>query len=726
MILSVLNHIEKWANYIWTKFLLKSYLFLKDFSHSIWRKIVNFINSYEWNIPLLIIIGSFILISLLFIVILIIIKKNKKIKEVEIKKEVETLNTEIKEHINNKAKDDTTYKSYVYTSSKNEELVSKEENTKKTTDIEEKEISGDIEELEEVSEKIEEVPSNKLKEELIESEVDFLEGREKIGEEGTTEDILLEIKNDLEAEFISLIKNYYPPDLNIHTKINLSETINEKINNLNNKLRKIEKRGNYKFSEEYYYYTFILYFYSDKKEESEHILKKGLKLNPESYVLNLALAYFYFFSNQIDKSKEILLNLKNNYPSKFDIYLLLGEIYFNENKFSDSLSMYKKVILLDPKNSRAYAYKGYILAKRGFISDGEKDLKKAISLNYKDFLPYYMLGEIYFESGLFHKSINMYKKAKKFKCTYKDIDTKLALAYFKIKKYPAVVSILKPLYKNKLLDISFIEILGKSLFELNLYEESAEVFEHLIKNSSEENKISYYYDILLKIYKKSNNLDKVIEILQKKLEKENDNIKIIKELGDIYYFQKKDIQKAKEFYEKEVNIEKDEEILSHLINIYFKERNYKKCIELFKELEKIIKTKVIPEIYYKVGLSYFKEKNYQNTIRLLSVAELTGWIDEELYNALGFSYLQTEAYNQAIEVYKKSIAINPYNFQTHNNLGIVYAKQNDLKNALKEFKEALKLEPGNKDILYNIYRIYKILSEEKAEKYLNQIEELIA
>ncbi len=659
------------------KFIIESY-----------KKIISYINSYEYNIPLIFAITGAVFILLLIIFGIIIYKKNKKIKELAQKTDDSPIPFKT-ERIKNKTDDNETTSGDI-----------------QTVALEEKEpqISEPIELVDEIVETVIEEEQTK-------------DNNKEITHSGYDDDFVTTLKKDLEAEFINLIKREIGLKIAYDKTVKLDSNIKDRCLYILDKLDTLKEE--FEFLEDYYLTSAVFYFYTETDEKALVILKEGLDKYPASSKLRIEASKILIQKQETETAREFLLKAKEINPSEFDAYLLLGEIYFKENRFSDALDIYKKVILLDPKNSTGFAYKGYLLAKKGFISEGERDLKKAISLNYKNNLAYYMLADIYFEIGNYSNAILTFKKALKFGCVKNDINRKLAIANYKIDKYAAVIHLLK---KEKL-DQTLKPILADSYLKLNLFDDALKLYLELFNSEEDTKTKNKYLDIIIDIYKKKNEKEHIAEYLKIKYELNENNLNILKELADFYYFTIKDIDAAREYYEKIIEKEKEFDSIYHLINIYFRKRDYKKCIELYKQIEK--KEAIIPEIFYKVGLSFFKEKDFESAVILLSKAEITGWVDEELYNAIGYSNLKLKHFNKAEEAFKKALTINPYNFQIHNNLGTIYAQQENYKEAIKEFKEALNLEPNNKDIIYNLYKVYKILSESEAEKYLAKLEEVI-
>ncbi|MBU1078798.1 MAG: tetratricopeptide repeat protein [Spirochaetes bacterium] len=541
--------------------------------------------------------------------------------------------------------------------------------------------------------------------------------------EGTTKDeFVLQVKNDMEAEFINLVKRYYPDKMNYRTYTAIEDEVITKCKSILEKLTTLEKTtGRFKFSKDYYTAKSLYLFSAGQDELLNQNLIQATGYFPKEDIFLLQWASYHIYINQIQKAEKELLKAKELNPSNIEMYLLLGVVYFKQNKFYDSLNKFKKVILLDTKNSEAYAYKGYILANKGYISDGEKDLKKSISLNYQNHLPYYFMGNIYKEVKEYGKAIAMYKKSIKFGGMIIDLFENLGLCFIEVKKYDSVIKRFLPLYDKNELSVKGIGILSIALQEKEQYEKAIEILNRALEKSDEA---EYHYR-LGDLYEKTGEYEKSIEHYTKtKIEGKEADINL--KIADVYFLKLNLTDQAEKYYL--LALEKDAanyQIIRNLASLYYVNNSFEKCITYFDKVIKHKEFKIAPEVFYKAGIALSKLKRFDEAIKHLTKAESSGYVDESLYKTLGFAYIKENKVNKAVEAYKKSIAINPYNPVLRNNIGVIYAQMGDYTLAIKEFKSALKSDKDNKEALHNLYKAYKILSEQESEQYLSQLEEIL-
>ncbi len=214
--------------------------------------------------------------------------------------------------------------------------------------------------------------------------------------------------------------------------------------------------------------------------------------------------------------------------------------------------------------------------------------------------------------------------------------------------------------------------------------------------------------------------------------------------GDIYSAKKSYIKLIKEFnnFNSKLN----------LYNIFIKEKNYYKSLELIDDIlntnndlinvwidkaylnYKIKEYNLSRDICYSIlkkqknniqslnliGLCFFKEKNYEDSIHYL----LEGLnVDEKnisILNSLGEVYFELKNLEKSEKYYTKALEINPDSHRSLNNLAGFYLETNNSEKALKLYKKALRISPNEPTILENISKAYFSLNESLTAKELTK------
>ena len=140
------------------------------------------------------------------------------------------------------------------------------------------------------------------------------------------------------------------------------------------------------------------------------------------------------------------------------------------------------------------------------------------------------------------------------------------------------------------------------------------------------------------------------------------------------YEREGDLNKADEFIEKALSIEKDNSV------------NYVNLIKNNLRLGRYEKALV-----YKTDLEKIEIKDLEKKANL--------------YSSTAYYFSYSQKYPQAIELMKKASAYQPQNSNYLNDIGAFYYNNNNSDSAKKYFSKALKIEPANKEYQKNLYLV---------------------
>ena len=214
--------------------------------------------------------------------------------------------------------------------------------------------------------------------------------------------------------------------------------------------------------------------------------------------------------------------------------------------------------------------------------------------------------------------------------------------------------------------------------------------------------------------------------------------------GDVYSAKKNYINLIDEFnnFNSKLN----------LYNIFLKEENYYKSLELINDILNTNKDLInvwIDKAYinYKIkeynlskdichlilkkqknnvralnliGLCLFKEKRYEDSIHFLLEGLKTNNKDISILNSLGDIYYELRNLAESEKYYLKALEINPDSHHSLNNLAGFYLETNNSERALKLYKKALRIFPDEPTILVNISKAYFSLNDSLTAKKLTK------
>ena len=186
----------------------------------------------------------------------------------------------------------------------------------------------------------------------------------------------------------------------------------------------------------------------------------------------------------------------------------------------------------------------------------------------------------------------------------------------------------------------------------------------------------------------------------------------------------------------------------NLYNIFLKEKNYLKSLDLIEDILKIksnlidvwidkayinykiknynlskdvcysilSKTKNNTKALNLIGLCLFKEKKYDESINYLFKGLEVDEKDLSLLNSIGEVYYELRNLKKSEEYYLKALELKPDSYQTLNNIAGFYLETNNSEKALSLYERALKCFPDEPTILANISKTYFSLNKNELAK----------
>jgi tetratricopeptide (TPR) repeat protein len=135
------------------------------------------------------------------------------------------------------------------------------------------------------------------------------------------------------------------------------------------------------------YYMLLSYAYSGRSDHlmASNILEVGLKENPYSVDIMLALADQYVEQKRFNESVTVLEKAIEIEPESAVLQNYLGYLYADMNiNLTRAEELIDKALAQDPDN---YAYldsKGWVLFRRGLLNEAEIYLQRALTINPTD------------------------------------------------------------------------------------------------------------------------------------------------------------------------------------------------------------------------------------------------------------------------------------------------------------------------------------------------------
>jgi len=315
----------------------------------------------------------------------------------------------------------------------------------------------------------------------------------------------------------------------------------------------------------------MLYFNIEEWDKAIERFEACIQITPEIYAPYANQADAYRAKGLYEKAEEVLKNYQNNFPDHALIHGDLAINYLTQGKYDLALVEADKALSIDPTESRFFRIKGNIYICKGDLNKAEEECMKLRDREGPADYGYYLGGyrRLYLYQGKFERFKEIYtqaiKKAKRNEdksgenrfrrqCSYvllasgnpeealKELDT---LLNDDIEARRALF------YKG------LAHIKKKSLDEA---QRAAYELKELIDQGMNKNLIRRYYHLIGRIELEKENfpkaieyLDKAINLLPSQLSRHYRHAIYIEALA-LTYFRAGDLEKAREEYEKILNL----------------------------------------------------------------------------------------------------------------------------------------------------------------------------
>jgi len=329
----------------------------------------------------------------------------------------------------------------------------------------------------------------------------------------------------------------------------------------------------------------LLYQIQNKLDLALDQYKKLINITPYDSRVYLNLGLIFTQEKKYEEAIECFEKAIELDPFDTESLYRLSLIYYQEKRFEESLEIVDKILEIEPDNFEAYHIKGVILVEKGELKEGIACFEKLIELNEKDVSGYLYLAYIYGKEKQNERMVEVLEKASSVIPNNKEIKLYLGEAYFELKRYEDAERVYKELIRLDPLNDKIYYYMGAIYEKMNRIEDAVNSFRKVIelnpKNADAYNYIGYMYA------DRNINLKEALELIKKALELEPTNGAYVDSLGWVYFREGKfdealiELEKACKLL-KEQGIE-DATVYEHLGDVYIKKDMIEKAREMYNK-----------------------------------------------------------------------------------------------------------------------------------------------
>ncbi len=488
------------------------------------------------------------------------------------------------------------------------------------------------------------------------------------------------------------------------------------------------------------------------------IFKAIVRLKPEDLYLRKRFAVELIKSNQLEDAKEHLSYLIKNGDSELAIKakLLLAGIYSAMNNSEKSISLYKEIVAKkggdlpeacaflskaysrDGKFKRAFSvldycasksaenkasflyYKARIEFERDRIKPAIKLLEKSIASDEDFFQSVLLLGHIHEMSSKRDKAAKVYERFLTNNPTNYSVLTKYVDILFSEGHYVEVIPYLEKLISVDESNLNLKVRLGVLYTEVGRVDEAKSVFQEILKDVPESDKVLYY---LASLYQQTSENDRAIEYFSRIPEDSalfhESHIQIAQILNAVALENTKSSDKLFAFVSKN---SKKSNVLNVELNVILAgfleaSKDYTQAISVLENVKALTEFSDGHE-YYLAAL-YERVKDFSKAEKLISSMLKKNPNNAHALNFLGYSILERGGdMKKAFDYITKAVKLRPKDGYIRDSLSWYYYKMGKYDEAYEESKKAMKLVGNDVVITKHLALIYKAMNNyDKAKEY---------
>ena len=415
-------------------------------------------------------------------------------------------------------------------------------------------------------------------------------------------------------------------------------------------------------------------------------------------------------------------------PSNADLYVKLGDLYFDWHQdiyspkqfIDEAITEYQRALEVSLNSAEIHYKIGYAFYLKGDLEKAINHLNIALEYDDKFYDAYFMMARTMTKKDKFQETYAYAKKAVKYGGWKASRAHFLMHSLLKIKAdnnildkfgslYHLICSLIKlPFEKEAQKEffqranhLRFLPVIAKGFYlvhtrqfyeAVELYTEAIEIAPGFVP----------LYALLGDAYKSMFQYEDAINEFRMVLWHDPLNILAYRALCQIYE-ELGDYDNAIVMYEKLIELNPNNPIYhSNLANIYYMSGNTKEAVTCYYNAIMLNPSQSWTSIIAQTLGYVFQEseKNFDAAISSYQNALHLTPKDVDIYINLGSVFYDKGDFQSALAIYNLALEIAPNDARIHCNLGYLYWGKGDHDNAIKEYKLATKYDPSY-DIAYN-------------------------
>lgn len=430
--------------------------------------------------------------------------------------------------------------------------------------------------------------------------------------------------------------------------------------------------------------------YRDRKySEAITELTKSLQIQPAvetDYFLGLSYLNIQNYESALGQFRKTL----TANPSFLQARFLTSTILLQQRQVDAAIAEAKTVLEAEPKHALAHNVLGSAYMLKGEFDDGMRELNRALELDPK-------IIDVHVKKGFYHLQKGNYRDAEAELLTAVRIspsllNTRLILASYYISRrdYSRALSVLQEGINGKPTDAEIYNNMAAVYFVQNRLDDG---YKTLLAAKKADPAFIYAYVNLAVYYSARDDYDKALDEYKAAISMAPGNPQALLGTAEIHELKGRD-QEALEFYVKAANTKHEKAYLALAAYLMRTGRSAKALAALDTAIAALPKSS---EALLMKGQIYLSQKEYKKALGIFKELEILKPEAGEMKRLE--TYLFMKDYGKAQEIAKNVSARKLKSADGNLLMAAVYEQQNDLPKALDELQKGEKIDPGNLEIL---------------------------
>lgn len=445
-------------------------------------------------------------------------------------------------------------------------------------------------------------------------------------------------------------------------------------------------------------------------KEATESCKKAVELSPDFLDARIYLGKLASASDKHGEAERIFLGIIRDDPKREETYIILAGEQVILKEYPLAVKTLKSLLTVNPDAVIAYYYLGIIYDRHFKNSAGAyKMYNSALQIDPTNVSIHNALGELYLRNKQIRKALEKFKEVVHLEPDDITTQLKVALIHYELREYSEAIAIFEDILKEN-------PNADKIRFYLGvLYETQKEIGKAAQEFALIPSNSGYYKDARLhmaSLARLAGQNDDAVLALREAIRAKNQVPEFYEYLAAIYE-DVKDYKSAIDVLEDGHNaIPQDEKIVFLLGVLYEKVEDRKSAVEAMRDVLKI-NPKNAGALNY-IGYTYAeKGENLEEAVEMIEQALVIRPDDGYITDSLGWAYFKLGELDLALKNLLKASSLTPGETTILYHIGEAYLKKGDTKNALKYFEQALaaeqkKAEPDERELNKIIGKINEI------------------